>query len=400
MSTIPQVGVPATTTFLDWRTITNQVIDTLNVNLVGSPTLMQSMRDVFNYIESAGVHTGCGITDNANGTVDVAAGEALLRSSDVEGAELFSVVVPASAAVALTDNDLNYIYADYNAGTPVVSVTTNSALITGNDICLIAIISREVNSLTILEAQSEMNDQHNKLNNMLVETEGFKHVLGGTQISESGTRRLQITSGSFYRGLNKYAHNAYDTNAADTFEYYYRDGVGGWTEVSLSTAIDNTKFDDGSGTLATLTADNFVVNWLYLKVGSNKSELFSFYGQGEYTTIAEAQTESAPTGLPAQLDELGVLIGRVILEQNSTTLNITESAFGTQFKAGQSLAHNNMSGMQGGAQDEYYHLDAAEHTAHLAHVLDTTDNNPHGLTPAGIGAEVEGTSVAMALALG
>jgi len=396
MATLPQVITDDT--FFQWRTRTNEIIDLVNINLVGSPTLMQTMRDIFNYLESAGVFSGCGITDNVNGTVDVAGGEALLRSSDVEGAELFSVVVGAQAALALTDNDLNYVYVDYNAGTPTISATITSSTINNNDICLIAIISRDGNDLTILEATSEIANSHNKMNDMLIETEGFKHVLGGTTITEVGTKQLNVSVGSFYRGLNKYTHAAYDTSAADTFEYYYRDGGSAWTEVPAQNTINTLKYDNNSGVLQNITADYFACQWIYLKIGTSTSELFVFYGQNEYTTISEAQTEAAPTSLPNQLDELGILIGRVIFEQNDASLRIVESAFGNQFTAGQSLAHNNLSGMQGGAQDEYYHLDATEHAAHIAHMTDT--NNPHSVTAKQAKADPEGTALAMVIALG
>jgi len=347
MSTIPQVALG--TTFLDWRTRTNDIIDIVNINKVGTPDKVQTLRDIFNYIDSAGVFSGCAITDNANGTIDVALGEALLRLNNTEGSELFSVAIDAQPNVTLTDNDLNYVYVDYNAGTPIVSSIVTSATINNNDVCLIAIISREGNNLTILEATSEIVDQHNKLNNMLIDTEGFKHVIGGTQISESGTntRKVSLLSGEFYRGLNKYSHNAYDTAAADTFEYYYRDGVGGWTETS-ATVISNINYDGlGTGTLDTITAGKYVVNWVFLKIGSNSDELYVLYGQNEYDSINDAQIEVIPTDLPPQLDELGVMVGRIIIKQASTFLNITESAFGNQFRSTESLVKEVINGGTG-----------------------------------------------------
>lgn len=330
MSTIPQVG--ASTTFFDWRTRTNDIIDLVNITKIGTPAKLQTLEDIFTYIESAGVHSGCSIGDLGTGSISVTAGEALLRITNDISSELVSVAVDADPIVGLVDNDINYIYLDYNAGSPIIANTTVSSLINNNTICLIGIISREGTNLTILEATAGIADRYNKLNNMLDDTEGFKHVLGGTQLTESGTntRKLLLQSGAFYRGLNKFTHSAYDTNAADTFEYYYRDGVGGWTENIINTVIDNANYDDGTGTLATITVGKFVVNWVYLKVGSNIDELYVLYGQGEYDTITEAQTEVVPSTIPPQLDGLEVLIGRIILAQASSSLDIIETALGTK----------------------------------------------------------------------
>ena len=328
MPTIAQVL--ASTTFENWRLRTNEISGTINVTKVGTPTLIETADDFTNYTESAGIFSGCGITDNADGTIDVASGEAILRVSNTAGAELISAATTGDTAIALTDNDLNYIYLNYNGGTPVIGVTVTSATVNGNDICLIAIISREGNNLTILEATSEISDQYNKLHNMLVETEGFKHV-SGCALSETGTRHLSASTGAFYRGLTKYTNTAFDTSASDTFEYYYRDGGSGWTEVTAQTQINNLNYDDGDGTLGVTTAEKFVPHWVYLKAGTN-NELFVIYGQNEYDTVNAAQIEDAPTGLPAQLDELGILIGRVIIQQGATSLSLVETSFGDSFK--------------------------------------------------------------------
>ena len=346
MSTIPQVALA--TTFLDWRTRTNDIIDLVNITKIGTPAKIQTLEDVFNYIGSAGVHTGCAITDNLDGTIAVSAGEALLRVGSTEDDELVSAVVDADPVVGLVDNDLNFIYVDYNSGVPLISNTLTSSFINNKDICLIGIVSREGVDLTILEAKSERADQYNKLNNMLLDTQGFIHVNGGTQISESGTntRKVSVQSGEFYRGLNKYTHSAYDTAAADTFEYYYRDSGSGWIETS-GTVISNVNYDDGTGTLGTITAGKYVVNWVFLKVGSNADELYVLYGQNEYDSINDAQIEVVPTILPDPLGELGVMIGRIIIKQASTSLNIVESAFGNQFRSTESLIKEVINGGTG-----------------------------------------------------
>lgn len=364
MGTIEQVET--LTSFLDWRSRTNDVIDLINLNKVGSPTLMQTVRDFTNYVESAGVFSGCTVTDNLDGTIAITTGEALMRANSNVGSELFSVLIIADSVVGLSDNEVNYIYVDYNSGSPIFGNTLNSSSIDSHSKCLIAIISREGNDLTILQATSEMSDQHNKLSNMLVETKSFNHVLGGTVVSETGTKKLSITAGSFYRSLKKINHPVFDTSDTDIFKYHYRNGTGGWNEVGSQTTINVLKYDNNSGNLEDITVGKYACQWIYLKLETSNPELYVFYGQGEYDTIAEARRENKITGLPNAIAEIGVLIGRTIFKQNNPSLNIIESI----------LDDNEL----------------------LNHLLDT--NNPHSVTPEQIGADPEGSAIAMAIALG
>lgn len=379
--------------FNSWRLKTNELIALINTTLVGNPTIIHTLKELLDYVSSAGVISGCSISDNLDGTVDTAAGEALLRSGTTHLYEIVSAEIPATVGVTLVDNEINYVYAEYNAGSPQVLSTTNVSIINGHDKVLIAVISREGTDLTILDSQLSSVDTATHLNDMLVETEGFKHVIGGSGLSEVGTRNFKILAGSFYRGLIKHAHPEIDTSVAGTFEYYYSNGLGGWTEVVAQTQIDNLNYDDGSGTLAALTASYYGVHWVYLKMGTNKVETYVLYGVGDYATLADAQAETQPAELPGALGDLGVLIGRIIIQQGAGVFALVETPFGGAFNAGAPGNHNSLSSLQGGSVSERYHMTATEHNNTLNHLTDT--NNPHGVTAEQIGAADIGLIIAL-----
>ena len=68
-----------------------------------------------------------------------------------------------------------------------------------------------------------------------------------------------------------------------TFFRVYRDGSGDWTYVSGQTLIDPDNYDDGSGTLASVSNNKFTVQRIYMFPGSGR--LYVFYGQTEYANI-------------------------------------------------------------------------------------------------------------------
>ncbi len=125
-------------------------------------------------------------------------------------------------------------------------------------------VYRNGTDLHITEAtQIHVSDHAAKMEMRMQETMPFARVSGAI-ISETGTRNIAVTSGSWWEGLTNFTTAALDTSAAGTFIYWYADGIDGWTSVSAQTAINNTQYDDASGSLATLSNNKYGVHWVYL----------------------------------------------------------------------------------------------------------------------------------------
>ena len=189
-----------------------------------------------------GIITGGLVSDNGDGTATVTGGTGMLRGGDVDTGPVYSIEWAADAAMVLVDNDINYIYVEWNAGAPqLVSSTTLPTDLNTN--LLVAGVHR---SGTVLHPTPYRYSQNNlafQVNRRHYNVDGTTHS-SGAAISEENTREIRVEAGVFYLGLNEAnftSHNS-NTNGAS---YFYRDGVGGWTVSYPAPSIDNTQYDDG-----------------------------------------------------------------------------------------------------------------------------------------------------------
>ena len=67
--------------------------------------------------------SGCMYTDNGNGTATYSNGESNLKTASTPGSTggIFNVT---GATLTFVDNDRNFVYANYNSGSPIVATTT------------------------------------------------------------------------------------------------------------------------------------------------------------------------------------------------------------------------------------------------------------------------------------
>ncbi|MHA1880402.1 MAG: hypothetical protein ACTSYG_08395, partial [Candidatus Heimdallarchaeota archaeon] len=328
---------------------------------LGSPTY-SSLQDWMNVSQSAGKLTGGDITDNGDGTVSVAAGTGFIKTTDSDVGETKFFDWSADSSVSLTDNSPNYIYVEYNAGSPQI-VASTSIPSDKNTNVMLGIVFRDGNDLHITTAGQVVTNYAKKTLWKDIEVNGKIQRVSGMQLSETGTRNIAITSGSYYAGLTKVNFSAFDSSGTDKFTYYYRDSSGGWTKVTDQTQIDKLHYDDGSGTLVELSDQQgwrkyYGVHWVYTTVDG---DVIVLYGQGDYL-LTDAQNAQPPTSVPDLITSVGGLIGKIIIEKNADTFESVESAFDICFVPYAISSHNELSGLQGGTTDEYYHLTNTQHT--------------------------------------
>ena len=294
---------------------------------------VQHFQDVFH---SAGITSGGGITDDGDGTITVAAGTGLIRATNSDVAQLlfFDWASEAGAGVALTDNDMNYVYVEYNSGTPQV-IATITARTEHHTNVFLASIYREGTTLHITQDSKKVVVDHaGQMIDRLNDTMPFARVSGGV-ISEVGTRNLAITAGDWWEGLTEFTTAAIDTSASDTFRYFYGDGAGGFTEVGSQTAIDNTQYDGGAGSLATLTNNKYGVHWVYQ---AHDDDVYVIYGDVN-GTLTEAEDASEPSHPPHFDEGHAKLLGRIIIQKSASTFASIQSAFNNTFSLHQPTDH-------------------------------------------------------------
>jgi hypothetical protein len=297
-----------------------------NVSLlsVGNATFdnVQQMQDIYH---SAGWANGGDITDAGSGQVNVTTGSGFIRAVDSLIDTLFALDWSETLGISLTDNSENFIYVEYNGGSPQVVATTIERTDFQTNI-LLGRVYRTGTDIHINQSVRYVVANHaSAMIQRLQAVAAYQHESGAV-ISETGTRNIAISSGAFWEGLVRFTTNTFDSSAADTFTNVYKDGVGGFVLTSGQTQINNQNFDDGTGTLAVVGNNNYGVHWIYI---STDSHIYSVFGTAEYSTVVDAEASTAPSSanLPGVINSHGRIIGRIIIQKSAASFAAINSAF-------------------------------------------------------------------------
>lgn len=245
-----------------------------------------------------------------------------------EDSQLMTVEVNGVTNQALTDNTTNYIYVDYNGGSPSLMVTTVEDNIAGLARISVWDVARVGNTLYIIDHRSVNVDNARKADRLHRYVSNFAHSEGGTVLTEVGTRNISVTAGEFYHGVVKIPHPAFDTSASGTFTTLY-EASGVYTYTAGQTQISNTQYNNPATGLASITAGNYGVFWVYI-MNNDPSSLLVKYGQGDYSTKALARASVEPSLNPV-MEGVSSLIGRIIIQQGASTFLDCVSVFTKQF---------------------------------------------------------------------
>jgi hypothetical protein len=316
------------------------------MGVLGTPTY-DDVQDWSNVTQSAGLGTGGAISDNGDGSVTVAAGTGIIKTTDsnVGANVLFNFAEDTN--VSLSDNALNWVYVDYNAGTPAIAATTTFTNMDFHTQFPVGNVYREGTEIHIVPASQQISDFARLVFERSWEIDRVKRA-SGLSISETGTRNVAYSAGVLYAGLARIPLTAFDTAVADTFSYFYRDGVGGWTEVDSQTQIDNTNYDDNSGTPAALTANRYGVHWVYI---AHDGDLYIQYGHGDYT-LAQAEAALVPTA-PPELTAIATLAGKIIILKSAASFTEITSAFTQTFEGTTVSDHGALAGLTDDDHTQY-----------------------------------------------
>lgn len=324
---------------------------------VWSPTYItaQEMQDIYH---SSGWASWWLITDNLDGTISVATWEWYIKATASPVDTLYACKWLASLNIALTSDSNNYVYIEYNAGTPQVVVTTTKRTDLFTNIYLAVIYKNWTTTLHINnEVKYTISDHAGAMIQRLQATMPFAREWWA-MMSEAWTRSLVVSAWTFWEWLNQFSTSAFDSSVADTFTCYYRDWIWGWTKILSATQVDNTQYDDNSGTLATLANNQYWVHWVYLDTDDHINMIF---GRDTYT-ISEAQEANPFWDLPPQLETQARLLGKIIIQKSATSFSEIQSAFDKAFVWSPVTAHVDLTWLQGWTTAEYYHLTSAEYT--------------------------------------
>jgi len=333
--------------------------------------------------------TGSGATFNATSV------QAFLFSTATFTGDFRKFTIPAATGLALADQTTTYLVVKYNGGSPVFDVTLNVADINGSDVAGAALLFRngtEVHHQSVNWGLAPAS----RNNRRLIQTRRYERGMG-LSLGESTGRVITLTSGVIWYGVTEYLETA-QTSASNNTEFWYH-VAGVWTK-SVVSVYNNSQYDNGTN-LVTLSGagTQYAVNWVYRYIdGDALPKLAYVLGGGNYN-LAQAVASGSPAP-PAILSQMAILVGRIIVAQGASTATQIDSAF-TQVFAGTTVTdHNDLSSLQGGTVDEYYHLTSAEYTGTGAGVF-VRASSPVLVTPnlgtpsALVGTNITGTASAL-----
>ena len=304
---------------------------------VGTPVDVVDVLDWFRHSWSTGLVDGGSITNNGDGTINIAASDIILRKGSNSDSDLAVFRDSGVTNLSLAANDVSYVFLNYNSGSPVWQTSTSISGFNGIDKVVVYVIGRNGNTLNIIDLRQINVDAQRKSRRQKAEFDGYAYkgwyrsVEGQSPLSSSGLNLL-IGSGKYFYFDNPVTHTAFDTSVVGTslpnkFTYFYNRS-GAWTQIADQKTINNTQFDS-AGSLTTLSNNKFRTDWVFVVLCGSAPYLAVVMGDAQYSSIAEAKAAPTPT-IPPQIDGICVLVGQACVMKSDTTLS-TQKAVGSTF---------------------------------------------------------------------
>ena len=245
-------------------------------------------------------------------TIMADAGFGYLQTS---GGSLRKVTWNASN-ITLPSNAVSYIYIDDTGvvKSSIVSPNEQQNIIIGRGVT-------DASSVVLLE-ESGATATHASTEIATALRKGLGPVYsdGGSVVTENGIRNLNVTAGIYYFGEKKFELAG---ASPISFSSFYRNGTGGQVITNGVTQVDNGFWDDGSGTLAALSAGFYAKHSLY-SIGyssgdTNNEKYFLVFSQNQYSALSLAQQGNISTP-PSYFNDAVVLVASIIVQQGATNI--------------------------------------------------------------------------------
>ena len=195
---------------------------------------------------------------------------------------------------ALVDENTNYIYVDYNSGTPIYKIITVEPNYNRGDFAKYITIYRSGNILNVIDWNYESSGLTNKLLQRSYEINNIERANGlilSSGGATGGALQINVSEGVTWNGIHKTIAN--NSNSwDDTFvRVFHTSGVWTRTVFNSGSGVANNSFYDNGTDLIALDIDKYVVNWYYKGV-EDSPHIYEVIGSGQYSNIAQAQIES------------------------------------------------------------------------------------------------------------
>lgn len=221
----------------------------------------------------------------------------------------------SNGIIELPDNSSSYITYEYGTGLgSQVSIPIYSeSIVLGQVITVNGAIDHIVTVPVVVA------NVINGVENVLREGLGPVYSRGST-IATSSDLSLSATQGLYYYGTE-----AFELTGGNpiTWESYYKQVGGNWTEVEDVTALDTGYYNPSTGNLSAVDSSYFVKHALYTIGRDDLEEYVLVYGQTQHSTLKAALSSDIPTE-PNFFTNLYVPLASIITQQGSTDVTIED----------------------------------------------------------------------------
>ena len=313
LNTVSAIDTTTATTIANALDPNEVFMDTL-----GTPTY-KSLEDWSDTTQSAGVLTSLALSDGGGGTVNVAPGTGILKTTDSDVGENVFFDFAGATGIAVTANEVSYIYIDYNGGTPIIGVTLLPSTVTGTTQFVIGLAYGDGITTGVTTASQDISNLANRIYVRDYEQFGFIRT-SGMILQSKGTLSFAVSEGVWWAAFTRGISSAFDMTTGDTFTTFHSDGVGGWIRTPGQTAFDNINYDNGVG-LVPGVEGRYLLHWIYYTL---TDEIAVQYGRGSYS-YGEVQTINPPQTSDI-ISKYSILIGKVAVLYNSTSYELSNVA--------------------------------------------------------------------------
>lgn len=313
-------------------------------------------------ITYAGITSDVVITDNLSGSVYISTGSVNLFNTTTGFGPVYGHPLSATT-LSLVTGSTNYIVAEMSGSNAIYTRTTDSTYANGINIVRVA-------TLDIYNADTASWDVHkfdvgivglalaNRINNKDIRLYGYQRELGLTLYTTGSSGSFGITNGTIWYGPNSHIIPTFDTTITGHYTYLFEstasNGTSSWnrtTQIIFETGYYNSS---SYGKVA-CTENSWSVNYVYRLIGTEDESAIVMSNAQFATELDASNNATPPPNLPSTIVDIGLLVGRFIIQSGSYTPTI-ESAFSNVFIPSVVTDHESLTGIQGGQGGEHYHL--------------------------------------------
>ena len=338
-------------------------VDGINGSLIVHTVINPSPPNAY-----AGITSDIFVTNLLNGTVGVSTGSVNLFD-DATGYGLVKGYPLSATTLSLVTGSTNYIVSERTGSINAkYTLTTDPSYATGINIVRVATLDiyQETTSswdVQIFNVGIVGLALANRTDNKDILLYGYQRQNGLTLYTTGSVGYFGITEGTVWYGPNSHVVPTFDTYIPGYYTYIFHTSGSGWHQHTSSIYL-NGVYDSGAGSssLITCAPNSWSVNFVYRLMGTNDESAIVMSNAQFATELEASNNAQPPANLPSTIRDVGLLVGRFVVQSGSYSSVVIESAFSNIFIPSVVTDHESLTGLQGGQGGEHRHLTAAEYT--------------------------------------